>query len=192
LAIAAARAIFRGMSDRNGYLSHMRRVIACLALALVSLTPATAALAELANVDSAEHLAFIEGLPVARAVVQAEQADALAQGVTAEMHEANAALVGFLGESWLRLAAVWPADHFGTPSHAEYLDTFTVSRIGFYRAINTFEDDGMEGTLLGVIIGTRLVKDLDQFVADTATAQLSRHDPMLSLDWLAQWQEAAR
>lgn len=165
------------------------RLIGLLGFALIALGSIDADTAEF---DSPEHLAFIEGLPAARAAVQAEQADALAQGVTAEMHEANAALVGFLGESWLRLAAVWPQDHFGTPSHADYLDTFTLSRISFYRAVNTFEDDGMEGSMLGVIIGARLVKDLDQFVADTATAQLSRHDPVLSLEWLAEWQEAAR
>lgn len=164
-------------------------LIALLGFALVALGCTVADTAEL---DSPEHLAFIEGLPAARAVVQAEQAEALADGVTAEMHEANAAIVAFLNASWLRLATVWPEEHFGTPTHTDYLDTFTLSRIGFYRAINTFEDDGMEGTLLGVIIGNRLVKDLDQFVADTATAQLSRHDPVLSLEWLRQWQEAAR
>jgi hypothetical protein len=149
-------------------------------------------LAEPVDVQSAEHLAFIEGLPAERAAVQAEHAHALEHGVTAEMHEANAAIVGFLGESWLGLAAVWPETHFGTPSHADYLNTFTLSRIGFYRAINSFEDDGMEGSLLGVIIANRLVKDLDNFVADTATAQLSRHDPVLSLEWLSRWQEATR
>jgi hypothetical protein len=97
-----------------------------------------------------------------------------------------------LGENWLGLAAVWPADHFGTPSHADYLNTFTLSRIAFYRAINTFPDDEPDAALLGTLIGNRLIKDLDQFVADTATAQLARHDPVLSLEWLSQWQEAAR
>ncbi len=161
-----------------------------LAVALIALGGAAAA--DAADVDGPEHLAFIEGLPAARAAVQAEHAFAREHGVTAEMHEANAAIVGFLGEAWLALAAVWPSGHFGTPTHADYLNTFTLSRIAFYRAINTFPDDGMEGSLLGIIIGNRLVKDLDQFVADTATAQLARHDPVLSLDWLAQWQEAAR
>lgn len=165
-----------------------RLAVACL-LAMALAAPARG---ELTDVDSPEHLAFIEGLPAARAAVQAEHAFAREHGVTAEMHEANAAIVGFLGETWLTLAAVWPEGHFGTPSHADYLNTFTLSRIAFYRAINTFTDDGMEGSLLGIIIGNRLIKDLDQFVADTATAQLARHDPVLSLDWLAQWQEAAR
>ena len=168
-----------------------RFLLVVLAAVLVA-APARGPLADLVDVTSAAHLAFIEGLPAARAAVQAEQAHALEHGVTAEMHEANAAIVGFLGESWLGLAAVWPNDHFGTASHADYLNTFTLARIQFYRAINTFEDDGMEGTLLGVVIGNRLVKDLDNFVADTATAQLSRHDPLLSLEWLSQWQEATR
>ena len=170
----------------------MRSMSLRLVLVLALLAPAASASAELVDVQSAAHLAFIEGLPAARAAVQVEQAHALEHGVTAEMHEANAAIVGFLGESWLGLAAVWPNDHFGTASHADYLNTFTLARIQFYRAINTFEDDGMEGTLLGVVIGNRLVKDLDNFVADTATAQLSRHDPILSMEWLSQWQEAAR
>ena len=161
-------------------------------LALALLAPGGPAAADLVDVQSAAHLAFIEGLPAERAAVQAAHVHALEHGVTAEMHAANAAIVGFLGESWLDLAAVWPETHFGTPSHADYLNTFTLSRIGFYRAINSFEDDGMEGTLLGVIIGNRLVKDLDNFVADTATAQLSRHDPLLSLEWLSQWQDAVR
>ncbi len=163
-------------------------VVVCLVLALVSLPSRATSV----DVGSADHLAFIEDLPAARSAVQEAHAHAREHGVTAEMHEANAAIVGFLGESWLGLAAVWPEDHFGTPTHADYLNTFTLSRIGFYRAINTFPGDDTEGTLLGIIIGNRLIKDLDQFVADTATAQLSRHDPTLSLDWLSRWQEAAR
>ena len=170
----------------------MRSRVASLVLVLVLLGPGTPALAERPAVTSVEHLAFIEGLPAERAAVQARHAHSLEHGVTAEMHEANAAIVNFLGESWLSLAAVWPETHFGTPSHADYLNTFTLSRIGFYRAINSFPDDGMEGTLLGVIIANRLVKDLDQFVADTATAQLSHQDPVLSLEWLSQWQQATR
>lgn len=170
----------------------MPSILSRFLLVLALLAPGAAVSAELVAVQSPEHLAFIEGLPAARAAVQAEHAQALDHGVTAEMHEANAAIVGFLGESWLALAAVWPEGHFGTPSHADYLNTFTLSRIGFYRAINSFPDDETEGTLLGVIIGNRLVKDLDNFVADTATAQLSRHDPMLSLEWLSQWQTATR
>jgi hypothetical protein len=161
-------------------------------LALAICVAWTPALAQGPDVDSASHLAFIEGLPAARAAVQAEQAFALEHGVTAEMQAANAAIVDFLDRSWLGLAAVWPEGHFGTPSHADYLDTFKLSRIAFYRAINTFPDDGIEGSLLGIIVASRLVKDLDQFVADTATAQLARHDPVLSLDWLSRWQEAAR
>lgn len=164
-------------------------LIAALALLLAFAAPARA---ELTDVQSPEHLAFIEGLPAARAAVQEEHAFAREHGVTAEMHEANAAIVEFLGDSWLTLAAVWPEGHFGTPTHADYLNTFTLSRIAFYRAVNTFPGDETEGTLLGIIIGNRLIKDLDNFVADTATAQLSRQDPVLSLDWLAQWQEAAR
>ena len=165
---------------------------ALLALVLALLGASAPALAERPAVTSPEHLAFIESLPAERAAVQAEHAHDLEHGVTAAMHEANAAIVGFLGQSWLELAAVWPEDHFGTPSHADYLNTFTLSRIAFYRSINTFADDGMEGSLLGVIIGNKLVKDLDQFVADTAVAQLARHDPVLSLDWLSRWQDAAR
>jgi hypothetical protein len=170
----------------------MFRFLSVILAAVLVAAPARGPLADLVDVTSAAHLAFIEGLPAERAAVQAEHAHALEHGVTAEMHEANAAIVGFLGESWLGLAAVWPETHFGTPSHADYLNTFTLSRIGFYRAINSFEDDGMEGSLLGVIIANRLVKDLDNFVADTATAQLSRHDPVLTLAWLSEWQEAAR
>ena len=149
-------------------------------------------LAEPADVTSAAHLAFIESLPEARAAVQAEHAHDLEHGLVAEVHEANAAIVAFLGDAWLELAAVWPEGHFGTPTHADYLNTFTLSRISFYRAINTFPGEELEGPVLSLLIGNRLVKDLDQFVADTATAQLAQHDPVLSLDWLSQWQEAAR
>ena len=152
----------------------------------------SAALADRPAVDSAEHLTLIEGLPAARAAVQAEHAHDLEHGLVAEVHEANAAIVQFLADSWLALAAVWPEEHFGTPSHADYLNTFTLSRIAFYRAINTFPGDEIEAAELSLLIGRRLVKDFDQFVADTATAQLAQHDPVLSLDWLAQWQEAAR
>ena len=149
-------------------------------------------LAEPADVTSAAHLAFIESLPEARAAVQAEHAHDLEHGLVAEVHDANAAIVAFLGDAWLELAAVWPEGHFGTPSHADYLNTFTLSRISFYRAINTFPGEPLEAPVLSLLIGNRLVKDLDQFVADTATAQLALHDPVLSLDWLSQWQEAAR
>ena len=159
-------------------------------LVLVAAPPSLRA--ELADVTGEAHLAFIETLPAARAAVQAEHAHDLEHGLVAEMHEANAAIVTFLGDTWLALAAVWPEGHFGTPSHADYLDTFTLSRIGFYRAINTFPEQELEGPVLSLLIGNRLVKDLDQFVADAATAQLAQHDPVLSLDWLAQWQEAAR
>lgn len=168
------------------------RVAFALILALALVFTAGGLRAETVDVGSAEHLAFIEGLPAARAAVQAEHAETLEQGVVAEVHEANAAIAQFLADSWLGLAAVWPAEHFGTPSHADYLNTFTLSRIGFYRAINTYPGDEMEGPVLSVLIGNRLVKDLDNFVADTATAQLSQQDPVLSLEWLSQWQEAAR
>jgi hypothetical protein len=163
----------------------------CLLLACLLLVPAPL-LAERVDVGSAEHLALIEGLPEARAAVQAEQAHDLEHGLVAEVHEANAAIVQFLADSWLALAAVWPEDHFGTPTHADYLDTFTLARISFFRAINTFPAEAMEGPVLSVLIGNRLVKDLDQFVADTATAQLAQHDPVLSLEWLSRWQAAAR
>ncbi len=172
-------------------MARSRIVARVVAVVLLVCTPQSP-WAEPADVLGPEHLAFIEGLPAARAAVQAAQAFALEHGVVAEMHEATAAIVGFLGESWLRLAQVWPADHFGTASHADYLNTFMLSRIVFYRAINTFPDEEPDAALLSTLIGSRLVKDLDQFVADTATAQLARHDPVLSLEWLSQWQEAAR
>lgn len=176
----------------------MGRILALLAVGLM-LALGSPAAAEPSSVDSPEHLAFIEGLPAARAAIQAEQQHRLDHGVTAEMHEAYAAIVDFLGDAWLRLASVWPEDHFGAASHAEYLDTFTLSRIAFYRAVNTFPDTApdtadeaaVDGALLGIIIANRLVKDLDNFVADTATAQLSRHDPVLPLQWLQEWLEAA-
>lgn len=166
---------------------------ALLALAVLLVAAAPDALGtERVDVTSEAHSAFIEGLPEARAAVQAEQAHDLEHGVVAEGHQANAAIVQFLGDSWLALAAVWPADHFGAASHADYLDTFTLSRIAFYRAINTFPGEDADPVLLGRLIGNRLVEDLDQFVADTATAQLARHDPVLSLEWLSRWQEATR
>jgi hypothetical protein len=170
----------------------MRRIVVRLVVVMVGVAPAAPALADTVDVLSPEHMAFIESLPAARAAVQVEHAQALEHGVVAEMHEANAAIVQFLGDSWLELAAVWPDEHFGTPSHADYLNTFTLSRIAFYRAINTFPGEPLEAPVLSMLIGNRLVKDLDQFVADTATAQLAQHDPVLSLEWLAEWQEAAR
>jgi hypothetical protein len=170
----------------------MRRIVVRLVVVMVGVAPAAPALADTVDVLSPEHMAFIESLPAARAAVQVEHAQALEHGVVAEMHEANAAIVQFLGDSWLELAAVWPDEHFGTPSHADYLNTFTLSRIVFYRAINTFPGEPLEAPVLSMLIGNRLVKDLDQFVADTATAQLAQYDPVLSLEWLSEWQEAAR
>lgn len=144
------------------------------------------------SIDSAAHLAMIEGLPDERAALQAQHRPALDGGNTAEMQEAQAAIIEWLGGAWQDLAAIWPADHFGTTSHAEYLDTFVLSRVAFYRAINTFDGEPIEPSLMSMIVTSRLLKDLDNFVADTATAQLSHHDPVASLDWLSEWQAAAR
>jgi len=162
-----------------------------LALLALLLAPGPAG-AEQPSIDSAAHLAMIEGLPAERADLQEQHRQALEGDDTAALQQAQAAIIEWLGGAWLDLAAVWPEDHFGTADHAQYLDTFVLSRAAFYRAINRFDDAEPDASLIGVIVTSRLLKDLDQFVADTATAQLSYHDPVASLDWLGEWQAAAR
>lgn len=165
--------------------------LAALALVL-ALLPTAVVEAATPSIGSTDHLRMIEGLPAERAALQAQPRAALEGDDTAAMQQAQAAIIEWLGGAWQDLAAIWPDDHFGTPSHADYLDTFLLSRVAFYRAINTFEGESLEPSLMSVIITSRMLKDLDQFVADTATAQLSHHDPVASLEWLSEWQAAAR
>ena len=137
--------------------------------------------------DQPSHIRFIKALPKLRSVVYESAQEGWDTGVTADMREASYDVIDFLEFAWLRLAEFYPPQHFGQQDARAFIRTHIRDRFAYHWAKHEPGGPGTGGTIVGVLTGGDVIKDMEDMIADTV-GSLFMYDDGFDYDaWLAEW-----
>ncbi len=169
---------------------HRRRDAASerTATAVASQTPAE----EFARryTDQPSHIRFIKALPKLRAVVYENAQEGWDTGVTADMREASYDVIDFLEFAWLRLAEFYPPKHFGNQDARAFIRTHIRDRFAYHWAKHEPGGPGTGGTIVGILTGGDVIKDMEDMIADTVGALFMYDDGFDYEAWRSEWRRA--
>ena len=137
--------------------------------------------------EEPSHVRFIKYLPRARRLARDEAQEGWDTGVTLHMREASHHYIDFLESSWLRLAEFYPPDHFGAKCPKEFITDFIQRQASYHWAKHEPHGPGTGGTIVGVLAGGDVIRDLERLIEDLVTS-LFGYDEDFDVDrWTADW-----
>lgn len=137
--------------------------------------------------DQPSHIRFVKALPKLRAVVYENAQEGWSTGASADMREASYDVIDFLEYAWLRVAELYPANHFDEKDHRSYIRDFIKGRFAFHWAKYEPEGPGTGGTIVCILTGGDVIDDLEAVIADTVSTLFMHADDFDCNDWLKQW-----
>lgn len=133
------------------------------------------------------HYRFIKSLPKLRAVVLENAQEGWDNGVTSDMREASYDVIDFLKYAWLRLAQFYPDNHWGQKTAEEYIGNYIQSRFSFHWSKHEPAGPGTGGTIVGILTGSDVIRDLESLIVDTVTALLGYNEDFDLNQWRKEW-----
>jgi hypothetical protein len=167
--------------------------VAATSMAGLQLLPATT-LSEAARLEipSEQALcAYVEGLPVTLGKAYERAQDLWDTGVTANMLQGNYDVIDVTEKIWSHLATWFPEKHFGNRPADQYFSEFVSQRFEWYRAVNEPGGVGTGGTIIGVMAGGSVRRDVEEAIEDTVRGLLSDVDQFSFRNWQKRWRGAA-
>jgi len=108
--------------------------------------------------------------------------------VTADMREASYDVIDFLEYTWLRLAKFYPAKHWGKKDAETYIQDYIRERFAFHWSKYESKGSGTGGTIVGVLAGGDVIKDLERLIMDTVSALFMYKDDFDFQGWKSEWE----
>lgn len=133
------------------------------------------------------HYRFIKSLPKLKAVVLENAGEGWDTGVTSEMRDASYDVTAFLEYAWLRIAEFYPDRHWGGQSARDYIQTYIQGRYAFHWSKHEPGGPGTGGTIVGILTGNDVIKDLESLISDTVGALLGYNDDFDFVTWKREW-----
>lgn len=137
--------------------------------------------------DYPSHYRFIWSLPKLRRVVHENAQEGWDTGITADMREASYDVINFLEYSWLRLAQFYPEDHWGGKDAEAYISNFIQDRFTFHWSKHEPDGPGTGGTIVGVLAGSDVIRDLESLIVETVSALFLHKDDFDFGKWNKEW-----
>ncbi|MHB8471343.1 MAG: hypothetical protein ACYDC8_00565 [Gammaproteobacteria bacterium] len=137
--------------------------------------------------DQPGHIRFIESLPKLKHVIYENAHEGWDTGTTVEMQQASYDVIDFLEYSWLRLSEFYPPGQFGKINARDYIRDYIRSRFEFHWSKYEPDGPGTRGTVVGVMVGGKVINDLETMIADTIGALFMDHDQFDYLRWVSEW-----
>jgi Domain of unknown function (DUF4062) len=141
------------------------------------------------SIDDSSHWRFIESLPERRKLLYRYAHEDWGTGVTSQMVGANYRLMDFLEEFWVRLTEFYPSNNFDGKSSTKHIEEFLQNRFSFHRNKYDVGEEGGLGTMVHVMIGGGVIKDLEEMISDTVGAISLYNDKFDYLTWREHWEE---
>ena len=133
---------------------------------------------------------FIKSLPELKKVVFGNAREGWDSGVTADMSQANVDIIDFLIDVWVKLSDFYPERHFGGKTGREFIGDYIKSRFNYHYAKHEPTGPGSHGTIVIVLVGVDVIRDLDQMVIDLVHT-LAVDTKTIDFDsWRASWDAA--
>lgn len=133
---------------------------------------------------------FIESLPVALHRAYALSRPKWDSGVTASMLDGTSDVIDVVQQLLIHLAAWYPPRHFDGKSARDYISTYIASRAVWHRAVAEPAGVGTGGTIVSVMVGASLLKDLEEAVCDVVSGLVGYGDSFDFLAWKSAWEKA--
>lgn len=103
------------------------------------------------------------------------------------MREASYDVINFLEYSWLRLAQFYPEDHWGGKDAEAYISNFIQDRFTFHWSKHEPDGPGTGGTIVGVLAGSDVIRDLESLIVETVSALFLHKDDFDFGKWNKEW-----
>ena len=132
--------------------------------------------------------AYIQHLPELLAVCFAKAQAEWDEGVTSRARKATSELIDILQRVLVYLATWYPPRHFGGKAADVYFSEFIANRYAWHRALNTPNDPGSGGTIVGVLAGGGALDDVLTLISDMVAAQAPGQFDFK--EWRERWQRA--
>ncbi|MDD3938046.1 hypothetical protein [Rhodoferax sp.] len=142
------------------------------------------------STDSEAHVRIARHLPEMKAVVHRSSSEGWGSSVTLDMREASYDMIDFLQFAWLRLAEFYPRKHFDATDARDYVESYTRTRFAFHWAKHEPGGPGSGGTIVGVLTGGDVIRDLESLIEDTMRSLFFDNQLLDLEDWLQRWQAA--
>ena len=111
-------------------------------------------------------------------------------GITSEMVQGTYDLIDIINSILVQLASWFPEGHFGQAFPKEYFSIYISARFFWHRALAEPNGVGTGGTIVGPIVASSVLTDLENSVDEVVTALLwERKDFNLDL-WRDEWEKA--
>lgn len=141
--------------------------------------------------DDPSDARLFQSLPDFKAVAAQTAQAGWDTGTTIEMRKASYDFVDFYEFAWLRLAEFYPSNHFGKDGATAYIRRHIRERYKFHWAKHEPSGVGTGGTIVGVLTGGDVLRDLDRLVVETATSVVGYADDFDFNAWLDRWNRSA-
>ena len=130
-------------------------------------------------------LKYINSLPYFKAALLRQAEPKWGTGVTTTMAQANYDYIDSLTGILVALASYYSPKQFGNQTPQEYFSDVIASRFRWYRTIA--EPYGPGGTIVNVICGGNVFKDVEYMIEDMVR-ELAGHDDEFNWEnWLKRW-----
>lgn len=137
--------------------------------------------------EEPSHIRFIKYLPQARRLALAEAQEGWDTGVTMEMRQSSYNFIDFLESSWLRLAEFYPANQFGTQTPREFISDYIQRQFQYHWAKHEPDGPGTGGTIVGVLAGSDVIRDLERMIEDLVTSLFGYDEEFDAGAWSKNW-----
>ncbi len=141
--------------------------------------------------DQPHQVRFVGSLPELKKVIFQNARQGWDSGITANMAQANADVIDFLVDVWVKLSGFYPERHFDGKTGREFISDYIKSRFDYHNAKHEPTGPGSHGTIVRVLVGGDVIHDLDQMVVDMVSTLAVDAKTIDSRTWKAAWGAAS-
>jgi len=134
-----------------------------------------------------DNITYIKSLPKKREHAYGEAKQKWNTGVTFEMLEGNRLVIEVLKDILVKLANSYPLNHFNNRSPEKYFSTKISSIAEWHRNHSEPEGHGTGGTIVGVVVGERVIANLECMVSEMVLSLTSNRDDINYKAWYNEW-----
>lgn len=139
--------------------------------------------------DYPSHYRFVKGLPQLYLAVCKNAQEGWDTGITGDMRQASYDVIDFLEYVWLRLAKFYPENHWDGKTAQAYIQNYLQERFIFHRSKHEPNGPGTGGTIVYILTGSDVIRDLEELINDTVDSLFMYNDDFDLEAWRKEWRK---